>query len=107
MCVRALLKHLDDLDMTIEKQKGKVSGEFLMRVVAWCDINDENNLPILIDYITNTILSVSDSRFKRVSKIGNLNAEKRKLAHVDKKKEMEMQEEFNKQIDAFVVKYLD
>ncbi len=106
MRVRTLLLHLSDLkDMKIEKHEGMVGGEFLLRLFEWCHIKDKKYYSILLEYLTDKILSAPDCRFTGVVKIGAVKAEKKKLISIENDEITRRQNSFNAAIDAFVAKY--
>ena len=105
MRVRTLLEHLSELNMKIEKQEGVVGGEFLMRLFVWCNINDNSHYSVLLEYVTEKILSASNCRFTKVAKIGAVKAEKKKLLTIDKDETVRLQNNFNEALDAFVARF--
>lgn len=105
MRVRTLLEHLSDLDMKIEKQKGVVGGEFLMRLFKWCNIKDNSHHSVLLEYVTDKILSAPNSRFVKVVHIGAVKAEKKKLLMIDNDERNRLQNNFNEALDAFVARF--
>lgn len=105
MRVRTLLEHLSVLDMKIEKQEGMVGGEFLMRLFVWCDIKDNSHHSVLLDYVTEKILSAPNCRFKKVAKIGAVKAEKKKLISFGNDEANRLQNNFNEALNAFVARF--
>lgn len=105
--VRTLLEHLSEIDSTehgikIEKQEGVVSGEFLMRLFVWCDINENSSHSVWLEYVSDKILSAPGCRFTKVAKIGAIKAERIKLASVGIDETNKLQKMFNLAMDAFV-----
>lgn len=107
MRVRTLLGHLSELDlskqdMKIDKQEGVVCGEFLMRLFVWCDINKNSSQSVWLEYVTDKIISAPDCRFEKVSQIGAIKAERKKLAHISNPQTIMLQNKFNAALNAFV-----
>ena len=107
MLVRKLLGHLSDLDlsdqnMKIDKQEGVVSGEFLMRLLVWCDINENSSHSVWLEYVTDKILSAQECRFTKVAKIGAIKAERKKMAFVGNDEIKKLQNTFNMALDSFI-----
>ena len=95
MRVRKLLKHLDKLDMKKVKKGSALSGQFLMRLFNWCDINDDSKHGVLRNYIAKNYKGI-------VVKIGAVNHEKRKALMLDNSVNKQLQEDFNTTIEKFL-----
>lgn len=107
MRVRTLLEHLSEIDFSkhgikTEKQEGVVSGEFLMRLLVWCDIKENSSQSVWLEYVTDKILSAPGCRFTKVAQTGAIKAERKKLLNVSNEVKYKLQNAFNKALDAFV-----
>lgn len=98
MRVRKLLEHLDELEMKKVKKGCALSGYFLMRLFAWCDINDCRRYGVLLNYITRKYKGI-------VVKMGAVNYERRKYVHIAPSVDKCQQEKFNSAIDDFLNKF--
>lgn len=98
MKVRKLLAHIDALEIDKIKRRNALSGYFVMRLMYWCNIKDNSMHSLLLDYIT--------SNYKgQIVKMGAINAEKRKLAHIDNSENKAQQTDFNQKIENFLASF--
>lgn len=105
MRVRCLLDHIDELDVTKEKQKNKLSGYFLMRLLNWCDIKDKSQHGMLLEYVRRRVTHKFGTQYK-LALIGAVNAEKRKIVKtLSNHEEQQQQQNFNEKADALLAKY--
>ena len=98
--VRTLLEHLGDLEMEGKIKRGDtLSGWFVMRLMFWCQIQDESRHATLLDYIT--------SHYKgSICRIDSVKAAKVKRSHLSNADDLDEQLSFNQAVDSFIDLFL-
>lgn len=101
MKVRVVIEHLDELNP--EGQKGKIDGEFMARLLRWCEILPNRGLDYWHTYLYD---SYKHHGKLEPAKPSTVKMAKSKIGRMDSTEDSNLQSEFNKKIETLIKKYM-
>lgn len=101
MRVRVVIEHLDDLKP--EGQKGKMDGEFMARLLRWCNILPKRGLEYWHTYVYD---SYKNHGKLEPAKPSTVKMAKSKISRMDSDEDKKLQAEFNQKVEKLIKKYM-